>query len=459
MQLIEDQHMPHTNLKSSQAGFTLVELAIVTLIFAMVTLPLLGMYADYVKREKRKETIERINNVSSQLRIYRPSTFSYPCPADRALGRNDAMFGLENCAAFAALAINTCSANGGICRVQGSRDTDLPTNGLNDDSVLIGAVPFRTIDAITINNMGIDGSMDTWGGKLTYAVSQKNTTLAPFARNSLAVGNDFKYGVIAALDENGSNTAGIGLFDLDNADADNDLTTGRDGDGQFAIISHGPTNFGAYSLDGALINACDATTIDGENCDNDFTFRSAIGNYDAAGATFYDDIALFFRDNTGDLWGFIENPQGGATSHIRKLNAGRVGVNTGTAAVTTPLDVNGSVRAKTSLVMELCKKDGTNCVPTQYLYNQYNVNTVVPTTSDPAKSWRNTCTDFGDGTTQVMNGITSGIAQCVSSVNIPAPPGGADVDCPAGTYIQSILTNGCIVCTDGITYPSALLCN
>ena len=444
--------------KNSTAGFTLIELTIVILIVAVISLPLFNIYEGYIRAQKRQVTIERIDNIASQIRIFRPSTFSYPCPADRALSKDDAMFGFEDCAAFAALAINTCTANGGICRMSGSRDTDTPADGMNNDSVLIGAVPFRSLDSITKGGIAVDGSLDGWNNKITYAVSARTTSYQP-GRNSISVGNDFKYGVISALDEFGNTTAGIGMFDLDNADGDGNVTTGKDGDAQFALVSHGRTAKGAFNLHGVNTYACDTTTIDGENCDNDSVFRSALGDYGSNSASFSDDISYFFRDQTGDLWGYIENPAGGATAHIRKLNAGRVGVKTGSAAVTTTLEVNGTIKAPTTLTEEICKTNGTNCIPTRFLYDTYSSNTTLPTTSDPAKQWKNTCGTYPDGTGQAMTSITSGQANCASSVNIPVPPGGVDVDCPAGTYVQGVTTKGCIICTDGLIYPSAAACN
>lgn len=439
---------------NQEAGFTLVEIAVVLLIFAIVTLPLLSLYSEYKMAQKRVVTYERINNAATQIRIYRPSTFAYPCPADRALSPNDAMYGFENCAAFTALAINTCTANGGMCKVEGSRDAD--GNGAKDP-VLIGALPFRTLDAINRKGFSIESHLDGWGNKLTYAVSARHTNFVS-PRNSIAVGNDFKYGVITALDEHGKSTAGIGMYDLDNADGDNDPATGRDGDAQFTIISHGPSARGAYSIQGIRVATCDTAAIDGENCDNDSVFRSALGDYNANTASFYDDIAIFYKDQAGDLWGYIENPQvGGSTGHIRKLNLGRVGVNTANTPVQAQLDVNGTVRAPATLIPQvggdLCKTDGTACLPVRYLYDGLS-GANIGTASDASKIWTNTCpADY------VITGISNGQVQCQQKVTVPAPPSAVDVDCPASTYIQGILTNGCIICTDGNLYPSAAACN
>lgn len=440
----------------AQAGFTMVEIAFVIVIFAIVTIPLFSIYEEYQTSKKRITTIENIDTASGQIRMNRATLFSYPCPSDRSLTINDANYGLEDCAAFAALAVNTCSASGGICKVAGSRDAD---GDGSLDHVYIGGIPFRSLE--TANNMNINQKMalDGWGRQLTYAVVAR-TTLAFPPRNARAVGNDFRYGVITALDEHGKSTAGIGMFDLDNADGDNNPSTGTDGDAQFAIISHGPSGNGAFSYSGALYAACDAAVIDGENCDADSVFVSALGDYRANTAAFYDDLAMFYKDQAGDLWGFISAPLTSQSSpHIRKLNAGRVGINTGNAPLQAELDVNGAVRAVSTLIPrvtalpgapagELCNQNGSACLPVDFLYDP------MSSVTKNGKTWTNRCP-----TGQIMTGISNGQVQCAASVTLPAPPGGAGANCPAGQYIEAVLTNGCIKCTDGAIYPSAILCN
>lgn len=441
---------------STQRGFTLLEVMAVVVIFGIIMVPLFRAYDVYVKSQKRILTVERIENAVSEIRIFRPNTFAYPCPADRTLGPNDLNYGLEDCAAAIALAVGNCTAGNGICKVAGSRNAD-GVGGL--DPVLIGALPFRTMDMTNGNEISVEGSLDGWGNKLTYAVSANTTRHNP-VRNSISVGNDFKLGVITAVDEFGNNTAGIGMYDLDNADGDNNILTGADGDGQFAVISHGETGRGAYSSFGVLQSTCDTAVRDGENCDNDSVFMASLGDYKVGSATFFDDTAQFYRDQAGDLWAYIENPNpaiGGSTGHVRKLNLGKVGVNTGSTAAQADLDVNGNIRATTTQMDQFCKKNGTACIPTRFMWETYSSPTTLPTTSDPTKQWKNTC-----AAGQVISHYANGQAQCISKVNIPAPMSGA-VTCPAGSWVRGLLTNGCVICGNSsgfeAIYPSAALCN
>jgi len=439
--LIKNTLLPLLNRRKTN-GFTLVEISIVIIIFGIITIPLLQMYTDYLKEKRRTDTVERVEKAVSQIRIYRANANSAPCPANRALNINNANFGVEDCANAVALAVGACTPDNGICKIAGARtpwatEFGAPTSAAtNHDTILIGAYPFRTISGTNGGNNGIEAGLDGWNNKLTYAVTASATNAFGDHTTSEAVGKDFKYGVINAIDESGNRTAGI------------------NNDGLFVVLSNGPTARGAFSQDGALVRTCDITTSDGENCDNDATFRRAIYYSEGTGATFYDDYSYFFRDQTGELWAYMTNPSTqDSLSSIRKLNTGNVGVNTGTTTPPAPLTVNGAIRTPTALADSLCSSTGTDCVPTSFLVTPYTSNTNL-TTPNGTKQWRNTC-----GAGQFASSIVDGKVQCVSNLTLPTPPGGAGANCPSGQYISAILSNGCIICTDGITYPSAGLCN
>lgn len=427
-----------TDIINYKGGFTLMELAIVMIIFGLLTFPLLQAYTRYQEKKRHDDTRERIEDAVAQVKIYRISAFSSPCPANAALSINDANYGLQDCgAAIQALPIGSCTPDGGICKVAGARDTSEDADaiaGNGNEVVLIGAYPFRTIAQVNQNKTGIEGGLDGWGHKLTYAVSARTTSLFPsIVRNSIAVGNDFKYGVIQALDEFGNNTAGT------------------DRDAQFVVLSHGSSARGARSAQGVLVQPCSTTDRDRENCDNDAQFMRAIGYYEAAGANFYDDYAYFYKSQTGDLWAYVTSPHAdtGSTGHIYNLNELNVGVNTASTAPVTKLDVDGTVRAVTTLTKEICDANNTNCVPTDFFLKQWDGTVTkgfnVVTTNGAGtvtKTWRNTCPSG-----QLATALANGQIQCVPSVTVPPPS--AAVNCLGGFYITKILTNGCIVCNDG----------
>lgn len=420
-------------------GFTLVELSLVIIIFGIVTIPLLQMYGRYVEDVRRTKTIARVEVAMTQLKLYKSASSSAPCPADRSLSMDNANYGLEDCAAANLLpASGGCNATGGICRWPGART--IAGNTAAQDTVIVGAIPFRTIDAANGGKIGVEGGLDGWGNKLDYAVSASATSMFG-GRTALQAGQDFKIGVIRAIDENLNPTAGI-------------LN-----DGLFVVLSHGKTGAGAFNVGGGLVAPCDITTRDGENCDNNATFMKAIGNSDGNSPAFYDDYAYFFKDQSGELWSYVYNPKtASSTGDIYKLNLANVGVNTGATTPAQALTINGGIKAPTVLTDNYCSSTGTNCLPVRYMSDQLTTTMPASTTSIPdpyngtSKTWTNECASG------VANAVNNGQIQCTSKITISIPPGGAGATCPTGYYMNGVLTNGCISCTDGNVYPTGL-CN
>lgn len=384
----------------------MIEMSIVILIVAILTLPLLSMYQNYLIGKQMEETQDRIENAAAGMIMFSPSTF--PCPADRSLGPNNANYGFANCIAMTGA--NKCATGTeGICWIEGARDTDFDGN-LVVENIIIGGVPFRAgIPGAESPIPGMDGgdTLDAWGNKLTYAISVTLTATIDGI-------NNYKYGVIRGLDENGNPTAGI-----------ND-------DAQFVIVSHGKTGRGAFTRNGVMMLPCDvdANSDDFENCDNDSTFVQALGNYEAAGGQFFDDFLHFYREPGGDLWSRINNGAT-ATDHIQNLNSGNVGVNNAAPAV--KLDVTGTINADTVKARNFCNKNGANC---------------ITFTAASAKLLNTeTCATTG----AVMTGIDSQNAECAKPTITPFAGYTGAVCTGAGNYIKGVLTNGCVICTSGAT--------
>lgn len=315
-----------TQKKKNEQGFTLVELAIVMLIAGILITPLIGLYSNYLTEQKREATKAAIETARSSLLSYYASYGSYPCPADLSKGIMDANYGMDSCGTddFATIAgkipLDTCISGGGLCRVSGSKDAD---GDGKKDPILIGAIPFMSLkkgnrSTLEVSDVAIDG----WDGVLLYAVSQNLTESAYPTLDRLHEGftNDYKYGVVTAKDEFGNDTAGT------------------NGDANFAIISSGPNQIGAWNINGTQKSPCNTTTREGENCDADGTFMSSISSYDANNLNKFDDITSFTKIPSGLLWAYIINTETGETTGSTKnLNKGNVGV--GTTSPQALLDV------------------------------------------------------------------------------------------------------------------------
>jgi prepilin-type N-terminal cleavage/methylation domain-containing protein len=245
--------------KDSIRGFTLLELAIVMIIIAVLIVPLIKGYEIYMERQKREVTAKNIATVQEALAWFVVSPIDpvnapngaknrrLPCPAERAAPMDTAAFGAEG----------TCTAIPGSIAV-------VPGAAVPPGQVVIGAVPFRAL------NIPSEATFDGWGRRLTYAVTLRLTS----ETTRVVDVNTPIFGDIALVDSTGVSKIK------------------PDGTGAYALISHGENGLGAYSADGGVVgHSCTGNTHEVENCNDDARFTSV--SYTAKeDATYYDDTAL-----------------------------------------------------------------------------------------------------------------------------------------------------------------------
>lgn len=399
--------------KKNESGFTLIELSMVFIIVGLLMIPLLQMYQMNLNQQKREITKDNIRTASSAMGAAYPT--SLPCPSDRSLNLNSADFGVEQCN-LAAIPNCNASLTQGICKTNGSRDAD-GVGGV--DKIVIGGVPFKKSANLKISGMYGFSSLDGWNRKLTYAVS---ANLMDHAK--LDAKMDFKLGVINAVDELGNQTAGVTA----------------PGEAQYVILSHGEDGAGAFDYNGGLIRPCPpAPVIERNNCNNDFTFVQGIGSYEGDANSYLDDYSIFFLESSGDLWDALPDSINKPSSHINNLNKGRTGVRTTNPQV--KLDVAGTINADTVRVDTLCNKAGTTCFPTSFFGSPHEC---------PAG--------------QVMIGYSGSNPICDNPVlTLPAAYPGVDCHSIGVSYwVKGILTNGCVICSNGATdikLPAGAPCN
>lgn len=109
------------------AGFSLVELAIVMLVSGILIAGAAKSYIIYQGGEKYKQTLETMDTIEAAFNEFVARQARYPCPAPLTAGPGDADFGKEDCAG----AISTTG-----------RDAD--GDGVAD-TILIGTIPFETL--------------------------------------------------------------------------------------------------------------------------------------------------------------------------------------------------------------------------------------------------------------------------------------------------------------------------
>lgn len=234
---LQDDH------KKSAAGFTMVEISVVLLILGLLSYFSSTLFLTYFKKLTLQETESKITEIVAAINEFVEINGRYPCVAQPFLLTNNANFGFE----IGADGVNDCT-------------TAPNANGtLQNGGVRIGAVPIRTI------GLPDDYSYDAWGNRFTYAVTENLATIANFDRNG---------GVITVIDSGGNAS----------------VSPPPGNTSHYVVISHGEDGSGAIPAEAVARSACPgAGQLDGENCDNDATFRSTILRSYNNGVNYFDD--------------------------------------------------------------------------------------------------------------------------------------------------------------------------
>lgn len=221
----------------NKRGFTLMELAVVLAILALVLAAGITMGTNAMKTAERITTEERLNVIKRALDDYAALNNTLPCPANRAQtpGTHPQTFGTdENC-------VNQTGVR-------------LLTYGGLGEPVWIGAVPVRSLGLP--DNYAADG----WGNKFNYIVSQN------------VIYNFREYDPVLSVRTHGGSTNPYLTSKTDRAyvptGARQSITPGEGA--AYGVMSYGPDSRGAYPLNGTNIaTGCGASTV--ENCrENDF---------------------------------------------------------------------------------------------------------------------------------------------------------------------------------------------
>jgi type II secretory pathway pseudopilin PulG len=316
------------------AGFSLIELAILLSIVGLLGVAILQQYETWTRAKISSNNEARKNLISNALTQFLTTYGRLPCPADPSVSPDAATAGYEVCSNSTPGIPGTYGANpptlgcqGLVCRISGGRDTAADADTANDP-VLIGSIPYAAL------GLSVQDAMDGWGNRMTYAISEyltnADTTKGPY------YGDD--YGVIGLnqLVLNPATHEELGIVGSVNG------TLGQNAF-QLMFLSHGPDGKGTYNYNGKLVAACTGAGRDIENCDGDATFLSAdkgsnTGIYNTVpGANFFDDAFTVYKiRRDSDKWSAASN------NSMQNKTSGNVGINNGAPSV--PLDVGGAIR-------------------------------------------------------------------------------------------------------------------
>jgi prepilin-type N-terminal cleavage/methylation domain-containing protein len=246
-----------------QAGYTLIELAMVLAIAGMLLATAASVYRVNMRDMVFRNNRDSVGNAVAEIGKYLQRQGSYPCPARLDAQRGDPAYGMPGDCAAITVAAGQCAQ--GICAEETLRP-DLP-----GARVRRGAVPFRVL------NIPEEMAYDAYGNRLLYAVTERLATKD---------GYDVDDGAISISDANGNTTAT---------------------NVHYALFSAGPDGRGAYTRAGVMKQPCNAAAADGENCNTGAAAAQRAALYrlaretQAAGAAYYDDHMRIFTSR-GPLW-------------------------------------------------------------------------------------------------------------------------------------------------------------
>lgn len=274
--------------RAAARGFTLIEIAVVIIVLALLLTMLAGIATTMVGQQRREATRQRLAGLETALALYASQNLRLPCPADGriASGSADANLGLER------------PVGGGACSVAGA------------NTQTHGVVPWRTL------GLSEQDITDGWGNRLTYRVSTDFTTspamnltycdpggtaaavsLASPAGycNSLCTSSTFPGSCTAPANVTASR--GLQVRNLSGTTIMDPAASPSTG-AAYIVVSHGENGAGAYSNQGVLQSASGSAsgTEEAKNAAN------------LALATYYVDDFAAYAEGTGHFDDFVLRP-------------------------------------------------------------------------------------------------------------------------------------------------------
>ena len=209
-------------MRQGRHGFTLLELSVVLVLIALVLAGGLVTLTSNAQTSQFNDTVAKVDVIEKALLNYSTSFYRLPCPSNLTLTASNANYGIE-------------AANQGTCTGGTPAANNIAASGTAE-----GGVPTRTLQ------LSDDYMFDGWGRRIRYAVDKAYTLSSSLPVTSVCT-------VVAT-----PNTAAITV---------NDAVGGaRTSAAAYTLISHGVNGHGAYSSNGAMVNAGSLNTDELTNC-------------------------------------------------------------------------------------------------------------------------------------------------------------------------------------------------
>jgi prepilin-type N-terminal cleavage/methylation domain-containing protein len=236
------KHLLSNPVRPHDQGFTLVEMAMVLAIVALLLAGLVPTISSQMEQQRINETRKQLEEIRQALIGFAVINGRLPCPAQASLATGAANAGLETNAANAC----ACESASGSAKTIAKFGSGIACA----DTSVTGVLPWASLGL---------SETDAWGQRYTYRVSSHFADA--IALNTLGctpgsnpVASSFAIctpGVPDIVDASGN-------FVFENVPA--------------VVVSHGPNGLGAYTSTGTQIAG--AGGDEAENSDNDLTFVS-----------------------------------------------------------------------------------------------------------------------------------------------------------------------------------------
>lgn len=303
--MIQDYEEKVRNMNTkTHKGFTLIEMAVSMLILGLLLTPAIAAYNLFQKNERIEQTTLSVDSASRALEGFVTAFGRYPCPAPRDAAPGDVDYGFESRDPATGDCLHSGSATpqSGVIAVASSR-TALSALTAPDDSIMIGSLPFKTL------NMQENETYDGYGTRLTYAMTNILADPAAYSAN-------------------------LGGVSIEKLDTTSTRVTAIEPEhsAHYIVISHGEEQIGGFSGSGVRTATCaQALLEDRDNCNDDNVFFVSEKNAN------FDDVVTFAGSANVTPWQY----QDGDTDDIQ-LKIGNENVIGGTAGNPASQDFTGS---------------------------------------------------------------------------------------------------------------------
>jgi prepilin-type N-terminal cleavage/methylation domain-containing protein len=219
-----------------QAGFTLVEIAVVLLIVAFLTVAGVRLLSSTQEGLRARLTRQNMDAVKAALQAFMVRAGRLPCPAEETDNPSDATYGIE------------ATPTAGACP---------GTTGL-DSVAFRGVVPWKTLGMTT------ETAFDGWGRQITYAVTNTATSLTTATLSGLGGSMTLHTAAPISL---GLPATGNQINACSTTANDNVCNAAA----AVMLVSHGQNSFGAYNVTGVR-SPLPTSASEVENTDDDRNF-------------------------------------------------------------------------------------------------------------------------------------------------------------------------------------------